>query len=83
MPRKPLKINNGKSFVMRRSPVRVREVAQEGLKVRKCLKTNMLEKSSLFVFAFICTFWRRSMNLEWYEIGANWYEIGNKSVTNR
>ena len=52
----PLKISRGNSFVMRRSPVRVREVAQKDIKARKCLKTNMLEKSSLFVFAFICLY---------------------------
>ena len=52
----PLKISRGNSFVMRMSPVRVREVAQKDIKVRKCLKTNMLEKSSLFVFAFICLY---------------------------
>ena len=63
----PLKISRGNSFVMRRSPVRVREVAQKDIKVRKCLKTNMLEKSSLFVFAF---FMPLCGCCGWYEIGA-------------
>ena len=35
MPRKPLKISLPLSFVMRRSPVRVREVAQEKEKLVK------------------------------------------------
>ena len=39
----PLKISRGNSFVMRRSPVRVREVAQRGRKVRKIVKMSMLD----------------------------------------
>ena len=43
MPRNSLKIIPRKYFVMRRSPVRVREVAQKGRKVRKMVKMSMLD----------------------------------------
>lgn len=43
MPRNSLKISLPFSFVMRRSPVRVREVAQGGQKVRKVFKMSMLD----------------------------------------
>ena len=43
MPRNLLKISTPLSFVMRKSPVRVREVAQRGQKVRKIVKMSMLD----------------------------------------
>lgn len=43
MPRNSLKISPRKYFVMRRSPVRIREVAQKGRKVRKIVKMSMLD----------------------------------------
>lgn len=50
-----LKINMSLSFVMRRSPVRVREVAQKGQKARKCLKMSKSNYFGLLIFAYICT----------------------------
>jgi len=43
MPHNYLNISHANSFVMRRSPVRVREVAQKGRKVRKIVKMSMLD----------------------------------------
>ena len=50
-----LEISHRNVFVMRRSPVRVREVAQKGQKARKCLKMSKSNYFGLLIFAYICT----------------------------
>lgn len=73
-----LKISTQLSFVMRRSPVRVREVAQRGQKVRKCVKNEYVRLYLTCSFLLIYATFEREKTIN----KSTFYtRFGTKSVT--